>query len=89
MSIFPSRERCLSLEIYATVFLCFVAGECHWSVNIQSLILAEKKEITSQFNSSYRYIHDELSINNPDFENYLCQMYPDELVRREHYFFSY
>ena len=33
----------------------------------------------SQFNFTYRYIDDVLSINNPDFENYLGQMYPPEL----------
>ena len=32
-----------------------------------------------QFNFTYRYIDDVLSINNPDFENYLGQMYPPEL----------
>ena len=30
----------------------------------------------SQFNFTYRYTDDVLSINNPDFENYLGQMYP-------------
>ena len=35
--------------------------------------------LTSQFNLTYRYIDDVLSINNPDFENYLGQMYPAEL----------
>ena len=34
------------------------------------------KRLASQFNFIYRYIDDELSINNPDFENYLRQMYP-------------
>ena len=29
--------------------------------------------------SAYRYIDDVLSINNPEFENYLGQMYPAEL----------
>ena len=29
--------------------------------------------------SMYRYIDDVLSINNPEFENYLGQMYPAEL----------
>ena len=33
----------------------------------------------AQFNFTYRYIDDVLSINNPDFENYLGQMYPAEL----------
>ena len=31
---------------------------------------------TGKFNFTYRYIDDVLSINNPDFENYLGQMYP-------------
>ena len=38
-----------------------------------------KKRLASQFNFTYRYIDDVLSINNPDFENYLGQMYPPEL----------
>ena len=46
---------------------------------IQSLLSAGKKKIASQFNFTYRYIDDVLSINNPDFENYLGQMYPAEL----------
>ena len=32
-----------------------------------------------QFNSTYRYIDDVLSINNTSFENYLGPMYPAEL----------
>ena len=36
-------------------------------------------KIASQFNFTYRYIDDVLSINNPDFENHLGQMYPAEL----------
>ena len=45
----------------------------------QSLLSAGKKRLASQFNCTYRYIDDVLSINNPDFENYLGQMYPKEL----------
>ena len=45
---------------------------------IQSLLSTGKKKIASQFNFTYRYIDDVLSINNPDFENYLGQMYPAE-----------
>ena len=37
------------------------------------------KETASQFNFTYRHIDDVLSINNPDFQNYLGQMYPAEL----------
>ena len=40
---------------------------------IQFLLSAGK------FNFTYRYIDDVLSINNPEFENYLGQMYPPEL----------
>ena len=45
---------------------------------IQSLLSTGKKQLASQFNFTYRYI-DVLSINNPEFENYLGQMYPVEL----------
>ena len=46
---------------------------------IQSLLSIGKKKIASQFNFTYRYIDDVFSINNPDFENYLGQMYLTEL----------
>ena len=38
-----------------------------------------RKQLASRFNFTYRYIDDVLSINNPEFENYLGQMYPVEL----------
>ena len=50
---------------------------------IQSLLSAGKKRLASQFNFTYRYIDDVLSINNPDFENYLGQMYPPELEMKD------
>ena len=37
------------------------------------------KHLASRFNLTYRYIDDILSINNPEFENCLGQMYPAEL----------
>ena len=46
---------------------------------IQSLLSTGKKHLASRFNLTYRYIDDVLSINNPEFQNYLCQMYPAEL----------
>ena len=46
---------------------------------IQSLLSTGRKRLASQFNFTYRYIDDLLSINNPDFENYLGQMYLPEL----------
>ena len=41
---------------------------------IQSLLSAGKKRLASQFNFTYRYIDNVLSINNQDFENYLGQI---------------
>ena len=41
---------------------------------IQSLLSTGKKHLASRFNLTYRYIDDVLSINNPEFENYLGQM---------------
>ena len=46
---------------------------------IQPLLSTRKEKLASQFNFTYRYINDVLSINNPDFENYLGQMYSAEL----------
>ena len=46
---------------------------------IQALLSTRRKQLASRFNFTYRYIDDVLSINNPEFENYLGQMYPVEL----------
>ena len=40
----------------------------------QSLLSTGRKQLASRFNFTYRYIDDVLSINNPEFENYLGQM---------------
>ena len=50
---------------------------------IQSLLSTGKKHLASRFNLTYRYIDDVLSINNPEFENYLGQMYPADLVIKD------
>ena len=39
----------------------------------------KKKQFSCMLNFTYRYIDDLLSIANPDFENYIGQMYPTEL----------
>ena len=46
---------------------------------IQFLLSTEKKHLTSRSNLTYKYFEDVLSINNPEFEKYLGQMYPAEL----------
>ena len=50
---------------------------------IQPLLSTGKKQLASRFNLTYRYIDDVLSINNPEFENYLGQMYPAELESKD------
>ena len=42
-------------------------------------VITGKKKVASQFNFTYRYIIDVLSINNPDFENFLGRCIPAEL----------
>ena len=50
---------------------------------IQYLLSTGRKRLASQFNFTYRYIDDVLSINKPDFDIYLGQMYPPELEIKE------
>ena len=45
---------------------------------IHTVFVLVCKETASQFNFTYRYIDDVLSINNQNFENYLGQIYPVE-----------
>ena len=58
---------------------------------IQSLLSTGRKQLASRFNFTYRYIDDVLSINNPEFEDYMGQMYPVELEirhnREQHIYF--
>ena len=69
---FPMGTNCAPL--LADIFL--YSNEADF---IQSLLSTGKKTLAPQFNFTYRYIDDVLSINIPDFENYLGQMYPAEL----------
>ena len=46
---------------------------------VQSLLSTSRKQLASKLYFTYRYINDVLSINNPEFENYLGQMYSVEL----------
>ena len=69
----PMGTNCAPLLADIHVFLYSYEAEF-----IQSLLSTGRKWLASQFNFTYRYIDDVLSINNPDFENYLGQMYPPE-----------
>ena len=50
---------------------------------IQSLVSEGKRNLASDFNFTYRYIDDVLSINNPKFADYLNRIYPSELEVKE------
>ncbi|KAK3106211.1 hypothetical protein FSP39_015242 [Pinctada imbricata] len=50
---------------------------------IQSLVAEGKTYLASDFNFTYRYIDDVLSINNPKFADYLSSIYPSELEVEE------
>ena len=65
----PVGTNCAPLQ--ADIFLYSYEAEF-----IQSLLSAGKKRLASQFNFTYRYIDDVLSINNPDFDNYLVRCIP-------------
>ena len=64
--------------LLADIFLYSYEAE-----SIKSMLSPGKKRLASQFNFTYRYIDDVLSIYNPDFENYLGQMYPPELTIKD------
>ena len=62
----PSPSRHISL---------FIRSRIHTVV----ALYWKKNQLESQFKFIYRYLDDVLSINNRDFDNYLGNMYPDEL----------
>ena len=68
----PMGTNCAPLM--ADIFLYSYEAEL-----IQSLLSTGRKQLASRFNFTYRYIDDVLSIHNPEFRNYLGQMYPIEL----------
>ncbi|KAK3087493.1 hypothetical protein FSP39_006613 [Pinctada imbricata] len=50
---------------------------------ILSLVSEGKRYLAFDFNFTYRYIDDVLSINNPKFTDYLSSIYPSELEVKE------
>ena len=71
---FPMGTCTNCVPLLADIFLYWHEAEI-----IQSLLSTGKKQLKSRFNLTYRYIDDVLSINNPEFEIYLDQIYPAEL----------
>ena len=72
----PMETNCAPL--LADIFLYSYEAEF-----IQCLLSTGRKKLAYRFNFTYRYIDDVLSINNPEFENFLGQMYPVELEIKE------
>ena len=64
----------MGTSLLADIFLYSYEAEF-----IQPLLSTGRKQLVSRFNFTYRNIDDVFSINNPEFENYLGQMYPVEL----------
>ena len=50
---------------------------------VQSLLKVGKKDLAQQFNFTYRYIDNVLSLNNTKFAEYLEFIYPHELEIKE------
>ena len=50
---------------------------------IQGLLQKKEKKIAKSFSFSFRYIDDVLSLNNPQFKDYLHLIYPSELEIKE------
>ena len=69
----------IPMGIYCAPLLADIILYSYEAEFIQSLLSTGRKRLASQFNFTYRYIDYVLSINNPDFENYLGQMNPPEL----------
>ena len=72
----PMGTNCASL--LADLFLYSYEAEF-----VQSLLQASKKHLAQQFNFTYRYIDDVLSLKNTKFAEYLEFIYPHELEIKE------
>jgi len=46
---------------------------------LEGLLKNKDRKLAQTFNSSFRYIHDVLSLNNSRFGDYLHRIYPNEL----------
>ena len=46
---------------------------------IQDLIKSGKRQLAKSFSSTFRYIDDVISLNNPKFGDYINDIYPEEL----------
>ena len=66
--------RTIYVRLLADIFLYSYQTEF-----IQFLLFTRQKQLASQFNFTYRYFEDVLSINNPDFEEHPSKMYLTEL----------
>ena len=68
----PMGTNCATL--IANLFLNAYQVEC-----LQDFLKNKDIKFAHTFNSSFRYIDDALSLNNPRFSDYLHRIYPNEL----------
>ena len=67
------------MGINCTPLLAYIFLYLYEAEFIQSLLSNGRKHLASRFNFTFRKIDDVLSINNPEFENYLGQIWTVEL----------
>ncbi|KAK3100125.1 hypothetical protein FSP39_015107, partial [Pinctada imbricata] len=75
-----------ALTDFTLIFITLLADIFLYSYDaefIQSLVSEGKRYLASDFNFTYRYIDDVLSLNNPKFADYLSSIYPSELEVKE------
>ena len=73
---FPTDNR----HSHGLMSLSYAAYFCtHTKHNLYSPCSRSVRKLAFQFNFTYIYFDDVLFLNNPDFDNYLGQMYPTEL----------
>ena len=70
---------CFSIGTHCAPFLSNIFLYSYKAELTNSLLSTDRKQLEFRFNFTYRYTDDVLSINNPEFENDLGQIYLVEL----------
>ena len=81
---FPTDKSSIPMSTNCATLLADICLYSYAAEFIQSLLSAGKKQLASQFNFTYRYIDDVLSINNLDFENTIWVRCIQLTLRKKH-----
>ncbi|KAK3099325.1 hypothetical protein FSP39_002663 [Pinctada imbricata] len=73
-----SLKRCQAIFV-ENGEICFNESKCDALEGVHYACKTGERYLASDFNFTYRYIDDMLSINNPNFADYLSSIYPSEL----------